>query len=156
MLTVAPAKDSVRLDPSSSAPVAKRSVSMFFKIYAILSYRLFTFTLALVIYTTLCLCDHVLCVCVCQEGGFERQSAEPVDHFDGEYPKERIIGTCNMCKKTDVLVGRVCPHLLYSPPLSLSPSLPLSPTSVSNVWPARKGTRPSSGRSGTTSTIFPA
>ena len=30
MLTVAPAKDSVRLDPSSSAPVAKRSVSMFF------------------------------------------------------------------------------------------------------------------------------
>ncbi|CAI8008617.1 hypothetical protein GBAR_LOCUS5891 [Geodia barretti] len=38
-----------------------------------------------------------------EEGGFERQSAEPVDHFDGEYPKERIIGTCNMCKKTDVL-----------------------------------------------------
>jgi hypothetical protein len=38
-----------------------------------------------------------------EEGGFERQSAEPVDHFDGEYPKDRIIGTCNICRKTDVL-----------------------------------------------------
>ena len=121
MLTVARAKDSVRLDPSSSAPVAKRSVNVFLLIYAILSsvYLHIDSIPYCVCVTTCCVC--VLCVCVSQEGGFERQSAEPVDHFDGQYPKDRIIGTCNICRKTDVLVGGVCPHLLYSP---LSPSQP--------------------------------
>lgn len=81
-------------------------------------YRLFIFTLDSGV--TLCLCGHVLCGW--QEGGFERKSTTPVDHFDGEYPKELIIGTCNHCKKTDVLVGGLLHHLLLHLSLSHHPS----------------------------------
>jgi hypothetical protein len=37
-----------------------------------------------------------------EEGGFERKSMEPIDHFDGQYPAEKMIGICNLCKKSDV------------------------------------------------------
>lgn len=56
-----------------------------------------------------------------------------MDHFDGQYPEVNIIGTCNHCNKTDVLV---C--LSLSPPpltlflLPLSTSLSLSPPLLSH------------------------
>jgi hypothetical protein len=36
------------------------------------------------------------------EGTFERKSLEPIDHFDGDYQREQLVGICNQCKDSDV------------------------------------------------------
>ena len=57
----------------------------------------------------LCIVCVCVCVCVCvsstQEGTFERKSLEPIDHFDGDYQREQLVGICNQCKESDVYVS---------------------------------------------------
>ena len=70
-------------------------------------------------------CGLCVCVCVCvQEGAFERRSMEPIDHFDADYPPEKMVGTCNACNKENIQVTHT--NATFSLLTSLPPSLSLS------------------------------
>ena len=52
-----------------------------------------------------------------QENMFERDSVEPLDHFDGNYSPAQVVGTCNQCEGDDIHVSQVL--CLLVPPASV-------------------------------------